>query len=65
MPSGADLRLAAGSVHLDTEADIPHSGNVRIILTPKDTESFALNLRVPGWADFQSPAGPQPRERRF
>jgi len=53
MPSSVDLRLEAGSVHLDTEANIPHSGNVRIIVTPKDTENFGLNLRVPGWADFQ------------
>src|SRR3972149_553049 len=44
MPSGADLRLKAGAVHLGTQADIPRSGRVRVTVPPENAESFSLQL---------------------
>ncbi len=50
MPSRAELPLRDGVVGIVTEAKIPASGDVRITITPKGTDEFALNVRVPGWA---------------
>jgi hypothetical protein len=54
MPSRAELPLKNGVVGIATEAKIPESGDVRIILTPKGSGEFALHIRVPGWAVLHS-----------
>jgi hypothetical protein len=54
MPSRAELPVKGGSVTLATKAKIPESGDVRIVVTPKGTRTFALNVRVPGWAVLRS-----------
>ena len=49
--SSATLKLPAGDVTLTQKTDYPWSGDVRIEVTPaKDNASFALKLRIPGWA---------------
>jgi hypothetical protein len=53
MPSRAELPLKDGVVGIATEAKIPVSGDVRITVSPKGTDEFALNVRVPGWASLR------------
>ena len=50
MPSLAELPLGNGLVRIETQAQIPASGNVRMIVTPKGTGAFTLKVRIPGWA---------------
>ncbi len=50
MPSTVNLHLKGGTVRLQTEADIPRSGEVKITVTPQGIEKFTMNVRVPGWA---------------
>ena len=54
MPSAADLRLEGGPVHIETQADIPRSGDVRLTITPATPMEFTLKIRVPGWAEVVS-----------
>jgi len=53
MPSHATLRLDKGSVDIDTEADIPSSGDIHLTVSPREIERFALNVRIPGWSSFR------------
>ena len=41
-------------MRIDTEADLPKSPRVRIILTPSQTAKFDLRIRVPGWAGIRA-----------
>ena len=54
MRSSATLKWGRGSVRIDTEADLPKSPRVRIILTPSQTAKFDLRIRVPGWAGIRA-----------
>jgi hypothetical protein len=53
MPSRVTLRLDNGSVDINTEADVPFSGDIQLTLLPHEIERFALNVRVPGWSSFR------------
>ena len=44
------MTLPSGPVKLTQETDYPWSGKVRITVDPVTTGTFALKLRVPGWA---------------
>jgi hypothetical protein len=50
MSSRADLPLRGGVVRIETEAKIPVAGDVRMVVMPQGTSTFALNVRVPSWA---------------
>jgi len=52
MPSSVSLKVGIGTVKVDTEADIPRSGDVCLTLNPVGVSSFTLNIRVPGWAQL-------------
>jgi len=54
MPSSANLKAGSGTVRIDTQADIPASGEVTIRVTPNRIKSFALNVRVPNWGSVDS-----------
>jgi len=54
LPSQGELVLKDGVVGIATEAKIPASGDVRIMVMPKGTGEFALNVRVPGWATLRA-----------
>lgn len=48
--SDATIRLECGDVKISQKTDYPWRGAVRIAITPsKDSQKFALNVRVPGW----------------
>jgi hypothetical protein len=53
MPSHATLRFGKSSVEIDTEADIPSSGDIHLTVSPREIERFALNVRIPGWSNFR------------
>ena len=42
-----------GTVRLEQQTDYPWSGQVRLTVTPSKISSFALCLRIPGWARGQ------------
>ena len=42
-----------GGVELTQETTYPWSGAVKITVTPKDVDAFALRVRIPGWAQGQ------------
>ncbi len=47
----ATVKLDSGqSVAIRQETDYPASGDVRVIVDPPKTETFALRLRIPAWA---------------
>jgi hypothetical protein len=50
LPSAANLKLKQGSVRIETQADIPKSGDVSLKLTPQGVTKFPIKIRVPGWA---------------
>jgi DUF1680 family protein len=52
--STADVEVGGTEVRIAQETDYPRSGNVCIVLNPKETVSFALHLRVPGWCEKAS-----------
>jgi DUF1680 family protein len=52
--STADVEVGGTEVRIVQETDFPRSGNVRIVLEPKETVRFALHLRVPGWCEKAS-----------
>lgn len=48
--STAKIDLGGGrSVTLRQETDYPSSGHVALVLTPSETMTFPLSLRIPGW----------------
>ena len=53
LPAAASLKLGTNSVRIDMDADIPASGEVRLTLKPEHRRVFALNCRVPSWADLR------------
>lgn len=53
MPSSVSLRVGSGTVKVDTEANIPTSGDVRLTVNPIGISSFTLYVRVPGWARLE------------
>ncbi len=53
LPAGATLKLGNTPVHIDMDANIPASGEVRITLKPEHRRVFALNCRVPSWAGLR------------
>jgi hypothetical protein len=53
LPSAASLKLKQGSVRIETEADIPKSGDVSLKLTPQGITKFPVKIRVPGWATLK------------
>lgn len=38
-----------GNVNLKIETGFPWQGNVRIVVTPGETQAFSLHLRIPSW----------------
>ena len=48
--STAKLEAGGGPVTIRQTADYPWSGKVRIGIDPKSPATFALKLRIPGWA---------------
>ncbi|MGE4285472.1 MAG: glycoside hydrolase family 127 protein [Phycisphaerae bacterium] len=56
--SEADVELASGKVHISQKTQYPWKGNITIELSPEKTGTFAVNVRVPGWAlGAESPFG--------
>ncbi len=47
---GASVALDNGTIRLEQKTRYPWDGKIRIIVTPGRERSFALNLRIPGWA---------------
>jgi DUF1680 family protein len=51
-PSQASLPSpAAGKVHLEQRTDYPFDGNISIIVRPERSARFAINVRIPAWAE--------------
>lgn len=47
----ADIKLDRGpSVHVKQETAYPWNGDVKLTVTPAKSASFAMKLRIPGWA---------------
>lgn len=40
----------AGELRLEQQTQYPWDGKVRLVVQPKSADSFALKLRIPGWA---------------
>jgi len=53
LPAAATLKVGNSPVHVDMEAGIPRSGEVRLTLKPEHRRVFALNCRVPSWAELR------------
>ncbi|MCO5295749.1 MAG: glycoside hydrolase family 127 protein [Fimbriimonadaceae bacterium] len=49
-PGTVDLKLPVGPVHMAVEGDYPWDGHLKFKVEPAKTATFALNLRIPGWA---------------
>ncbi|ETZ24795.1 glycoside hydrolase family 127 protein [Pedobacter sp. V48] len=54
MSNTADVNLKATKVTLTQTTGYPWNGKVKIIIKPEKSSTFALNIRIPGWA-AQSP----------
>ena len=48
--SQADLKVGDDKVAVRQETAYPWDGAVKIILNPEQSEEFAVNIRIPGWA---------------
>ena len=53
LPSAVNLKLKQGSVRIETQAEIPQSGDVSLKLTPQGITKFSVKVRVPGWATLK------------
>jgi len=53
----ADVLVGTNKVHLSETAGFPWDGKVSITMTPEKDASFALRLRIPGWADNEAIPG--------
>jgi len=51
--SRAEIALAGNKVKLKQETRYPWEGTVKITVDPERAGKFALNLRIPGWAQNQ------------
>ena len=60
--SDAEIALGGTSVNIRQETRYPWDGNIRIRLDPETEASFALQVRIPGWARGSVMPGGQ---RRF
>ncbi len=56
-PSEATIPLAGDSVTLIQETAYPWDGDIKISVDPERAATFALRLRVPGWAENRSIPG--------
>ena len=54
LPSQVDVPLGDRCVRLTTEARIPDSGDVRILVEPQKPSEFSVRIRVPGWARLRA-----------
>jgi len=54
MSNTAEVNLKATKVTLTQTTGYPWNGKVEIIINPEKSSTFALNIRIPGWA-AQSP----------
>ncbi len=46
----ADIDLEGGKLKLVQQTRYPWDGTVKMIVTPERARSFAINVRIPGWA---------------
>src|SRR4029453_1636861 len=46
----AEIELGGGKLKVAQETRYPWEGGVRITLTPDTARTFAVNVRIPGWA---------------
>jgi uncharacterized protein len=53
----ANMSLPAGKVQLVQTTDYPWSGDIAVAVNPAKSTSFALHIRVPGWAQQQPVPG--------
>ncbi|RZK72867.1 MAG: glycoside hydrolase family 127 protein, partial [Pedobacter sp.] len=57
MSNDAEVGLAAGKVKLSQTTDYPWNGKIDLQINPEKASKFALNIRIPGWAQKQVVAG--------
>jgi DUF1680 family protein len=51
IPSTANIKNVSGTdLTLHQESNFPWQGNVKITVNPTHSKTFAMNIRVPGWA---------------
>ena len=55
--STASIKLPKGTVQLQQQTDYPWNGNVQLTVTPDRNQKFALQLRIPGWAQNEPVPG--------
>ena len=48
--SEAEIELGGQMVKVEQQTDYPWNGEVALTITPEQEETFALRLRIPGWA---------------
>jgi len=50
MPTEATIPIGNNPVVMTQETNYPWDGNVKLTVNPKKSGSFAIKLRIPGWA---------------
>ncbi|TDH26606.1 glycoside hydrolase family 127 protein [Segetibacter sp. 3557_3] len=53
----ADINLPAGKVAINQETEYPWNGKVLIAVDPQKKSTFALRVRIPGWAKQEAVPG--------
>ncbi len=57
MSNKAEIKLSSGKVSVSQTTDYPWNGKIDLSINPENTLSFALNIRIPGWAKQQPVPG--------
>ena len=50
MTNQADLKLGKTNLKIKQQTDYPWNGAIRIAISPSRADEFAVNFRIPGWA---------------
>lgn len=46
----ADMEIGNQNIHITQTTNYPWNGNVKISVSPEESSSFTLKLRIPGWS---------------
>lgn len=57
MTNNADIKLPSGKLTVAQETAYPWKGNVTITVTPEKQMTFAMRVRIPGWARNEAVPG--------
>src|SRR5215203_3579013 len=57
MSNEATIKLPAGNVNIQQSTEYPWKGKVSIVVDPQKASTFALHIRIPGWAKQEAAPG--------